>query len=330
VSGHTLEMDSRHRYWCTNPEHKEADCAGVIFESVTTILGKAVPKNLAWYGQTRGVIGVKGLLRIPKYDVRAMKPGEVGQACAAEGIGITPAGTNTTALAVRLSAIPKYDVGKLSPDAITDALKREKLTVNDHRDQAAEGGTAVHNALEEYIKRGIIPSAAKVPEAKRASIRGLAKFIIDYRPEFIASEVKTVSTAHGYAGTFDFLANIHARLDKVSRWERNGGGAMKTKDAKLVLVPDPNSTLTALVDLKTSKYVYPTSHFPQLEAYEGARIEAGEPPTDVRAVLWVNNEGEMDLVPSSASFEDFLALKRSAEVLGRLDKSWTRPRKARA
>lgn len=317
MSDHVLERDSRHRYWCTNPDHKEADCAGKVFESVTTILGKAVPKNLAWYGMTQGVFGVKGLLRIPKYDVRQMKPFEILTALEAEGVDMGDPGHRqlTPADRTKLSAVPKYDIPRMSPADITEALKREHLTVNDHRDQAADGGTAVHNALEDYIKRGIIPNAASVPENKRASIRGLARFIIDYRPEFLAAEVKTLSVTHGFAGTFDFLANVHAELYREK-------GKLRLRPAE--------ATLFILGDMKNGKWVYPSSHFPQLEAYEGGRLEAGEPATDVRAVLWLNADGDMELVPSSASFDDFLALKASAEVLGRLDKSWSRPRKARA
>lgn len=316
MSDHVLERDSRHRYWCVNPDHKEADCAGKIFESVTTILGKAVPKNLAWYGMTQGVYGVKGLTRLAKYDVRKMSQREMLDAIKAEGIsdGVTIHGITPPAR-TRLSAVPKYDIPRMSPNDITDALKREKLTVNDHRDAAADGGTAMHDALEEWIKRGILPNAAAVPESKRASMRGLARFILDYRPEFVAAEVKTLSVKHGFAGTFDFLANVHAEL--------------YTERGKLKLRP-AESVLFILGDMKNSRWVYPSSHFPQLEAYEGGRLEAGEPATDVRAVLWLNANGDMELVPSSASFEDFLALKASAEVLGRLDKSWSRPRKARS
>lgn len=312
MTTHVLEMDKRHRYTCNCGDES---CKGIVFQSVTTILGKAIPKNLAWHGQTRGVIGVKGLLRFAKYNVKRMRPAEILTACKAEGILPETAHHVGPADRVKLSAVPKYNVAKMSPDAITEALKREHLTVNDHRDQAAAGGTAVHNALEEYIKRGVIPSAAKVPESKRASIRGLAQFIIDYRPEFLAAEVRTLSTEHGFAGTFDFLARIRAET-----YTENGILKLRPADA----------VLFTLGDMKNSKWVYPASHFPQLEAYEGARLEAGEAPTDIRAVLWVNVEGDMQLVPSTATFADFLALKASAEVIGRLDKSWKRPRKARA
>lgn len=271
MSAHTLQMDSRHRYRCVTPDHVTEPCHGVVFQSVTTILGNSVPKNLAWHGQTRGVIGVKGLMR------------------------------------------KQYDVARMSVPDITDALKREKLTVNHHRDEAAGGGTIVHKALEDYAEKGALPIASAVPENKRGSIQGLAKFIVEYRPEIVAAEVRTLSVKHGYAGTFDLLCRIRARRE----------------DGKLVA--DPNAEpLFVLADLKTSKWVYPASHFPQLEAYEGARVEMGEPPTDVRAVIWTNPDGDMQLVPSSASFEDFLALKASADVIKRLDSTWKRPRKAKA
>ncbi|MDR5730557.1 MAG: hypothetical protein RB191_24375 [Terriglobia bacterium] len=312
---HVLEMDHNHRYRCVAPEHTTEPCHGVIFSSVTTILGKAVPKDLSWHGQTRGVIGVKGLLRIPKYDVQQMNPGEIKRACEIENIH-----ADAITARKRLATILRYDINTMSSFEITEALKREKLTVNDHRDQAAAGGTVVHKALEDYINLGTLPNAGAVPENKRASIQGLAKFILEFRPEFVASEVRTLSVKHGYAGTFDFLAHIHGELHEVPK--RGGGSYVKLR-------PNPAAKLFILGDMKNSKWVYPTSHFPQLEAYEGARLEIGEPPTDVRAVLWLNADGDMELVPSTASFDDFLALKASADVLGRLDKSYSRPRKAR-
>lgn len=308
MSAHILERDAKHRYRCVNPEHTSEPCHGVVFESVTTILGRAVPKNLAWHGQTRGVIGVKGLLKIPKYDVQHMKPNEIVQACAAEGIDTDPLGRHR----VKLSAVSKYDIAKMRPDDITAALKRERLTVNDHMREAGKGGTAVHKALEDYADKGVLPNAQAVPESKRGSVRGLAKFIVEYRPEIIGAEQRILSVKHGYAGTFDLLCRIKAR--------REGRRLVADATAKPLLV---------LADLKTSKWVYPSSHFPQLEAYEGARVEMGEPPTDVRAVIWTNAQGDMELVPSTASFEDFLALKASAEVIGRLDRSYRRPRRTR-
>lgn len=311
---HVLEMDKGHKYRCVNPAHTSEPCHGVIFSSVTTILGKAVPKDLSWHGQTRGVIGVKALLRVPKYDVQNMRPGEIAYAYREEFDGAADQITARKAL----SAVLKYDLSKMSSFEITEALKHEKLTVNDHRDEAAAGGTIVHKALEDYINRGTLPNASAVPEAKRASIQGLAKFILEYRPEFVASEVRTLSVKHGYAGTFDFLANIRAELYYEPK--RGGGSYLKLR-------PNPDAKLFILGDMKNSKWVYPTSHFPQLEAYEGARIEAGDAPTDVRAVLWLNNDGHMELVPSTSSFDDFLSLKASAEVLQRLDRSYARPRK---
>lgn len=310
MSGHTLEMDPQHRYKCVNPDHTTEPCHGVVFQSVTTILGKAVPKNLAWHGQTRGVIGVKGLLKIPKYDTRKMKPGELLAACLDEGI---ISGDNWTAPTpadrAKLSAIPKYDIPRMSSDAITAALKRERLTVNNHMREAGEGGTAVHKALENYAERGTLPNANAVPESKRGSVQGLARFIVEYRPECVATEVRTLSVKHGYAGTFDLLCRVRAR--------REDGKLIADQSAEPMFV---------LADLKTSKWVYPSSHFPQLEAYEGARVEMGDEPTDVRAVIWTSPTGEMQLVPSTATFEDFLALKASAEVLTRLDRSYKRPR----
>jgi hypothetical protein len=318
MTPHELTHDAKHNYTCIAEGHEKEACAGKVFKSVTTILGTAVPKNLGWHGQTRGVIGVKGLMRLAKYNVTKMKPGEVATAFEREGISTGPH-PDAPAGRAKLSAIPKYDIVRMTADQITEALKREHLTVNDHRDEAAAGGTVVHKALEEYITKGLLPVASQVPESKRRSIEGLAKFILDYRPEFIAAEVRTLSTEHGYAGTFDFLARIHAELYTVPK--RGGGEYLKLRPSE--------SVLFVLGDMKNSKYVYPTSHFAQLEGYEGARLEVGEPPTDVRVVLWLNADGHMELVPSTFTFADFLTLKASAEVISRGDKAWQRPKKVR-
>jgi hypothetical protein len=71
-----------------------------------------------------------------------------------------------------------------------------------------------------------------------------------------------------------------------------------------------------LLDLKTSSGVY-QSHALQLAAYEGASVECGYEPTDYRAVIHVTKTGEYELVVTSATLEDFLAVRKTYEVLQR-------------
>jgi hypothetical protein len=236
-----------------------AGCNGKVYRSVTTILGQSVPKDFGVAAWYGQTIGVAGTLTLLERD---------------------------------------FNLKGLDPQHVVKLLTTNRLTVNHTKQKAADRGTAVHAALEAYATEGTIPTPSHFPEADRGYVRGLAKFITEHKPEFVASEVQVLSTEHSYAGTFDLLAWI------TFNGERR----------------------FSLLDLKTSKWVYPTSHFPQLEAYEGARVEAGETPTDLRAVLWITAEGRMEVVPSTATFDDFLALRRSAEVLQRLEASYKRPR----
>jgi len=244
------------------PSHTE--CVGKVYRSVTTILGKSVPKDLSWWGMTTGAKAVTTLI-------------DRG-----------------------------YEVGEMDETAVVDAIKAEKLTVRDSMGNAAERGTSVHKALEDYGNDGTLPNLADFPESSRGYVKGLARFFQIFQPEIVASEVQVVSVEHEYAGTYDFEAKLAGKVvqDKgVSHF-----------------TPDPDASTFTLGDLKTSRWVYPTSHFAQLEAYEGARVENGREPTEARAVLHVTATGGMALVPSTFTFDDFLVLKRSAEVVDRGDK----------
>jgi hypothetical protein len=276
-------MSPDHKYRCTCGS---AECAGKVFKSVTTILGKAVPKDLSWWGMQIGAAGAHVL---------------------------TTRG---------------YDFTKLKPTDVVAALQTEKLTVRDQLTAGGIRGTAVHEALEAYATKGTIPLAATFPEQDRGYVRGLAKFFTTYEPEFVATEVRVLSLAHEFAGTYDFLAFVKARLVSIKR--------PRARKERLFLVPDADARLLIRGDLKTSKWVYPASHFAQLEAYEGADVEMGGKPSDVRAVLHVTRAGGMELVPATAvdgegnvrlaCFADFLALKASADAISAMESSYARPR----
>lgn len=166
-------------------------------------------------------------------------------------------------------------------EEIEQLLKDHKLTVNHQRDKAGDRGTLIHEALETYGKTGELEIPDALDEADHDRIAALAAWLLENKPVFLAQEVLTVSIEHEYAGTFDARVRFEAG-------EHQGQ--------------------TALIDLKTSKRVYPESHFPQLEAYEHAEVELGEAPTDFRAVLHLPPEGEARLIKSVDTFEDFKCL----------------------
>ena len=95
-----------------------------------------------------------------------------------------------------------------------------------------------------------------------------------------------------------------------------------------------NELALGIIDLKTSKSIYPTTHFPQLEGYEGGGVEMGFPETDFRAVLNTNADGTFDPAPSIvnewgdaklgqfavswATYDDFLGLLAAFRAIKRL------------
>lgn len=170
-----------------------------------------------------------------------------------------------------------------SPQDYVELLKLAKLTTNHLMRKGGEKGDLLHKALEHYALLGEVPDPLTAPPEQRPRYFALAGWLLENDPEFIANEVRTASVKHRYAGTFDFRA----------RFRR---GEFKGK--------------TGLVDLKTTKYIYPESQFPQLEAYEAAEIECGADPTDFRAVLHLPPEGPAAMAPSVDNFNDFLVLLR--------------------
>lgn len=192
-----------------------------------------------------------------------------------------------------------------APTAVMEEIKRQNLTTNDVFWKRGESGTAIHQAVQDYGETGKIPDLDDFPPEDHHRIKNLAGFLLDNRPEFIEQEVRTASLEHRYAGTLDARVLFEA-------------GEYKGK--------------TCLMDVKTGKYVYPESQFPQLEAYEHAEVESGMPSTDYRLVLHLPAFGNATLTPSCDSISDFLALMGHYDtVLARRErlKAWKAAEKKR-
>ena len=176
---------------------------------------------------------------------------------------------------------------------VVGLLTKYKLTVNHVRDKAGDRGQAVHDALESWARHGHMPDPKIYPEEQEGYVRGLVAFLKDLpTAEPVAAEVLVASPEHGYAGRYDLRVQTSKPHDVVVR-------QTATRKRTRELLPG-----TLLVDLKTSKGVYP-SHARQLEAYEQASIESGYGPTDGRGILLVGADGTYEFVRSWATFEDF-------------------------
>jgi hypothetical protein len=168
----------------------------------------------------------------------------------------------------------------MDDDAVYDAAKKVR-NPNSVLTKAGARGTAIHEALEAYAKHGTVPSPEDFEEEDRKRIYGIAGWLLDNRPEFIGSEIRTCSLEHRFVGT----------LDGYVRFE---DGEFKGKTSRL--------------DFKTSKRVYPEEHFCQLAAYEHAEVELGEDPSDLRLVIHIPESGRVKAVKADYSFQDFRVL----------------------
>lgn len=181
---------------------------------------------------------------------------------------------------------------------VVDLLTSHKLTVNHVRDKAGTRGTSVHNALERFTHTGSLPIVEDFPEEEQGYVRGLCAFLeaVDLQP--MNTELMVGSAEHGFAGRFD--------LDALT-------------DAKEVK-PTPRKTRQiprgrGIWDLKTSKSIYPESHYLQLAGYRGAMEESGYGRSEYEGIINVRADGSWDVGISTARYEDFLAVVRAHRVL---------------
>jgi hypothetical protein len=210
-----------------------------------------------------------------------------------------------------------------NPDALRALLQKAGLTPWSKRDAAGERGNWVHDVLEGLGQRGDIPDLDKFTEEVQGHVRAVLQWFLDFRPKFVANEVQVVSERHGFAGRYDLRAMIEAR--------RLIGLAHPFKD----LFKDHDSPQAARVwelakkglealtldDLKTSKSVYPTSHFVQLSGYELASVEMGFPATDAQFNLNTHADGTYDFVPSWSLAQDFIDYLGASNAVKRIKRS---------
>ena len=244
--------------------------------SVTTVLDVLRKDGLAWWGQGRGAQGV-----IDLFGLGALTT-EIDWQDEKEYIVIPQGEDNIVA----------------DEAAIVDLLKQHKLTVNHRLDQAADRGVSVHDALETWARNGHMPNPEEFPETEKGYVQGLLNFIEDVNPAPMKCEVMVGSVKHQYAGRFDLV------LGFVGPFEYTSKCYPKRADKREQFL----ETETVLCDLKTSKGVY-TSHHLQLAAYELAAVEGGYSPTNRQAVIHVTANGKYELVFSTATAEQFLAVR---------------------
>lgn len=175
-------------------------------------------------------------------------------------------------------------------------LKAAKLDHYAQTQRGADRGLDLHTVLEDWIERQTIPNPEKHRPAHRGYMRALVQWLAMWRPTFYESEMIVGSARHGFAGRRDTVAvvdvaNLPARVVSHPRFPD------AARDGGLILM-----------DLKTTKDIYPETQYPQLAAYELAGVECGAKPTVAQAIVQIGADGKYKVGWSNATAEDFLAL----------------------
>lgn len=210
-----------------------------------------------------------------------------------------------------------------TPDELREELKARGLTPWGTRDRAAARGNWAHDILEKLATDGSTPDVSMlegVDDEYRGHGRAILQWFLDYRPRFEATEVQVTSETHGFAGRYDIRCKIPARrlLPAARHWLPPGHDVLRF----IEWAAEQGLDVLCLVDLKTSKGIYPTSHFVQLEGYELAGTEMGFPPTDARIVLNTHPDGTYNVgvgYGTPEMFLGYLAAYKAMKAIKALD-----------
>lgn len=169
------------------------------------------------------------------------------------------------------------------PDAM-EAMKSRGLTFRSQWSKKADKGTDIHD----YFERLLADPTTDVPSDCEAFAQAIRNWRDLYKPEPIQAETMVCSTAHKFAGRFDLLATV-PQLEA---------------DVRLEL-----KSMSVLPRHKVTGEVYPpyTEHLWQLAGQETAAVESGDPPSQLQAVLRVDEQGEFDFYTTQVEPRGFLA-----------------------
>ena len=172
---------------------------------------------------------------------------------------------------------PALDVETLEAAAKLTDYRPDKT-----RDDAAARGNLIHAAMEHYAGDPVPINEKDFLAEYRPQLKALNKWLSANDPEIHKAEQMVGHSLHMYAGTLDAFVTFHSGV---------------------------HQGLTARLDWKTSKNVYPEQHFPQIEAYEEAAVYMGQFPADIRGVVHLPATGKpVKMHVSNFDFEDFYVL----------------------
>lgn len=270
--------------------HAQTDDSWIDIASVTEVLEVLDKPALPWWGMGVGAEGVSILHNLGLVKSTVL-PGGVQPVLICPTV-VKPDKRKGEKFAPYIDMSRWIVAGK---DQLVDMLNVQKLTTNHVKEKAGERGQSVHDAFETWAKGGGPPDPEMYPPTEQGYIFGFLAFLSDVPSiQTEGTEVLVASREYGFAGRYDWRGFTTEPHRVVFHHTPVKGPQYR------ILQPGKG-----IIDLKTSKDVYPNSHFRQLEAYEKGGVESGYGETDWRAILHVDADGNYKLVRSTATFEDF-------------------------
>lgn len=201
-----------------------------------------------------------------------------------------------------------FQIGEIDPTIHTpeDAVERVRalrLGADRARDQAADRGLDVHDALHVYMVTGSLPPKDRYQEADQGYYQALAGWLLHAEPEPVEVEQLIASPQDGYAGRSDLVAIVDGQRVRY--------------------------------DAKTQErcQIYDSAHL-QVQLYERAGLASGGPPSDECRVVVFAADGsyrDMSCAADPSTAEAALAYYRAIKPVVSICESANRSeRKARA
>jgi hypothetical protein len=167
--------------------------------------------------------------------------------------------------AVRRGLINPMDPA--SAENAVEIVRAERLGADRARDDAADRGLDVHDALEVYMRTGQPPQPHRILPEHHGYYQALVRWLLDHDPEPEAVEELVVHPELGYAGRLDLRARIR--------------GALTTVDAKT----------------QEKAGIYLGAHA-QVSLYERGAVRCGDEPADRLLVVVFAANGEYREMPA--------------------------------
>jgi len=137
-----------------------------------------------------------------------------------------------------IEALPALVAASRHPERLEELRTWIKRAHTRKKDERADVGSAVHTIIESRLLGTPIPEAVKVGEELvrldsddlAPFVQQIDRFLIDWQPEFTASEMVVANPEDGYAGTLDFMLRSKLIAAELRRFVAEHGLGFEVPD----------------------------------------------------------------------------------------------------